>query len=153
VLLALAAGVVCAQSRPNVGTNVNYPTVDFYDSIADYFRTSSGAVEKIAQKDKIAAQEIPAVLTIARKSSMSPNQVIDARKQGQTFEQIAKTAGVNLGGSDFIAEANITFLSEYHGRSRNEIRTLRSKGASWVDINEQYRRIGVKPATEKAETP
>src|SRR4051794_6369986 len=93
-LFVLTGVVMCGQSKPNVGTNVHDPTVDFYDSVADYFRTSSGAIEKIAQKDKIPAQEIPAVLTIARKSSMSPNQVIEARKQGQTFEQIAKTAGV-----------------------------------------------------------
>jgi len=139
-----------ARTQPDVGTNVHDPDIDFYDSIADYFRQSNRAVEAIAQKG-IPAQEIPALLTIARKSSMSPNQVIDARKQGRSFEDIAKSANVTLPGSgDFITKANIRFLSEYHGRPESEISALRTKGASFIEINQQYRRVGIKPATEKA---
>lgn len=141
------------RTRPDVGTNVHDPDIDFYDSIADYFRQSSRAVEAIAQKG-IPAQEIPAVLTIARKSSMSPNQVIEARKQGRTFEAIAKDARVDLPGSgDFVAKANVRFLAEYHGRSEAEIRGLQSKGASFIEIDQQYRRVGMKPRTEKPSGP
>jgi len=138
------------RTRPDIGTNVQDPDIDFYDSISDYFRQSSRAVEAIAQKG-IPAQDIPAVLTIARKSSMSPNQVIDARKQGKTFEQIAEQAHVTLPGTgDFVTKANIRFLSEYHGRSDSEVRAMHDKGANFIAINQQYRRVGVKPRTEKA---
>ena len=94
--------------------------------------------------------EIPALLTIARKSSMSPNQVIEARKQGKSFDDIAREAKVNLpGDGDFVTKANIRFLSEYHGRGEAEVRGLHDKGASFIEINQQYRRVGVKPRTEK----
>jgi len=136
-------------AEPHVGDNVHDPDIDFYDSMSDYFRQSPRAVEAIAQKG-IPALEIPAVLTIARKSSMSPNQVIEARKQGKNFDDIARQAKVNLpGDGDFVTKANIRFLSEYHGRGDAEVRGLHDKGASFIEINQQYRRVGVKPRTEK----
>lgn len=142
-----------SKTPPDIGTNVREPTIDFYDSMADYFRQSNRAVEAIAQKG-VPAVEIPALLTIARKSSMSPNQVIEARKQGKSFEDIARTANVKLGGSgDFVTEANIRFLSEYHGQPAEDVRALRGKGASFIEINQQYRRVGMKPRTEKAASP
>ena len=139
-------------TEPHVGDNVHDPDIDFYDSISDFFRQSPRAVEAIAQKG-IPALEIPAVLTLARKSSMSPNQVIQARKQGKSFEDIARDAKVNLAGDgDFVTRANIRFLADYHGRSEAEIRGLHDKGASFIEINQQYRRVGVKPRTEKPAT-
>ena len=51
---------------------------------------------------------------------------------------------------DVVSEANIVFLSEYHGRTPEEIRALRAKGASFIEINQQFRRVGVKPRTEGA---
>jgi len=150
--MAFAQGNSQTRTRtaePHVGDNVHDPDIDFYDSMSDYFRQSPRAVEAIAQKG-IPALEIPAVLTIARKSSMSPNQVIAARKQGKSFEDIAKQANVNLpGDGDFVTKANIRFLSEYHGRNDSEVRGLHDKGASFIEINQQYRRVGVKPRTEK----
>ncbi len=81
---------------------------------------------------------------------MSPNQVIAARKQGKSFEDIAKQANVNLpGDGDFVTKANIRFLSEYHGHNDAEVRGLHDKGASFIEINQQYRRVGIKPRTEK----
>lgn len=135
--------------KTDVGTNVEQPTVDFYDSVSDYFRQSRRAVDLIAKKG-IPAEEIPAVLTIARRSKASPNQVIEARKGGQSFAEIAKANNVNLTGDDFVSEANIIFLSEYHGRTKEEIRAMRAKGANFVEINQQFRRVGMKPATEKS---
>jgi len=141
------------RTKTDIGTNVHDPDIDFYDSMTDYFRQSPRAVEAIAQKG-ISDQEIPAVLTIARKSSLSPNQVIDARKQGKTFEQIAQDAKVNLpGDGDFVTRANVRFLSEYHGRPEAEVRGMRAKGASFIEINQQYRRVGIKPRTEKPAAP
>jgi hypothetical protein len=149
VLFAIAATGQETAPKHNVGTNVEQPVVDFYDSIADYFRQSRRAVDLIAKKG-IPDQEIPAVLLIARRSSASPNQVIEGRKAGKEFSEIAKANNVNLPGNDFVAEANVIFLSEYHGRSREEIRALQAKGASFVDINQQFRRVGTKPRTERA---
>lgn len=143
------------RSRVDVGTNVQQAVVDFYDSMSDYFRQSPRAVEALAQKG-IPDGEIPAVLMIARRSSASPNQVVDARKSGQSFQQIAKANNVKLEGEgDFVSQANVTFLAEYHGRPAEEIRAYRSKGASFIEINQQYRRVGMKPRTEKpaAEKP
>jgi len=130
-----------------VGTNVHQAVVDFYDSMSDYFRQSPRAVEAIAQKG-IPDQEIPAVLFIARRSSASPNQIIEARKSGKSFTDIAQTNNVKLPGNDFVSEANVAFLSDYHGRRPEEIRALHAKGASFIEINQQYRRVGVKPKTE-----
>lgn len=124
--------------------------VDYYDSLSDYFRQSQRAIQAINKKG-IPDQEIPAVLLIARRSSASPNEVIDARKSGKEWADLAKQHKVNLGGQDFVQEANLIFLSEYHGRPLEQIRALHSKGSSFIAINQEYRRSG-KPmprATEK----
>lgn len=148
-LLAVAAAAQTPAPKTEIGTNVKQPVVDYYDSMSDYFRQSRRAIDAIVQKG-IPDQEIPAVLIIARRSSASPNQVIEARKSGKSFADIAKSNNVNLPGSDFVAEANTVFLAEYHGRTPEEIKAMRAKGASFIDINQQFRRVGVKPATEKA---
>jgi hypothetical protein len=148
VLLAAAALGQTPAPKTDVGTNVKQPAVDFYDSVSDYFRQSRRAVDAIVQKG-IPDEELAAVLMIARRSSASPNQVVDARKAGKSFAEIAKANKVTLPGSDFVAEANTLFLAEYHGRTPEEIRSLRGKGASFIDINQQFRRVGMKPATEK----
>jgi hypothetical protein len=135
--------------KTDVGTGVEQPVVDFYDSISDYFRQSRRAVDLIAKKG-VPDQEIPAVLIIARRSSASPNQVIGARQAGKEFAEIAKSNNVTLPGDDFVKEANVIFLSEYHGRTPEEIRGLLAKGASFIEINQQFRREGVKPRTERA---
>ena len=140
-LTLLAASVMLAQ---DAGTNVKQPSIDFYDSISDYFRQSRRAVDLIVQKG-IPDEEIPAVLYIARRSSASPNQVIEARKAGKPFADIAKANNVTLPGADFVTEANIVFLSEYHGRTSADVRGLRDKGVSFIEINQQYRRAGTKP--------
>ena len=149
VVIAAAAFAQTPAPKTNVGTNVKQPAVDFYDSVSDYFRQSRRAVDAIVQKG-IPDEELPAVLIIARRSSASPNQVIDARQAGKSFAEIAKSNKVELPGNDFVAEANTIFLAEYHGRTPEEVRALHAKGASFVDINQQFRRVGVKPATEKA---
>ena len=136
-MLAFAA---LAQNNP-VGTGVKDPTVDYFDSMSDYFRNSQRAVKAIEEKG-IPVVEIPAVLMIARRSSASPNQVIDARKSGKSFEDIARQHKVSLPGKDFVAEANILFLSEYHGRPADQIRQLHAKGTQFVDINQEFRRDG-----------
>jgi hypothetical protein len=149
ILLAAAAFAQKPAPKSDVGTNVKQPVVDFYDSMSDYFRQGRRAIDLIARKG-IPDEEIPAVLTIARRSSASPNQVINARKAGKSFNEIAQTNNVSLAGDDFVAEANIAFLAEYHGRTTEEIRALRAKGASFIDINQQFRRVGMRQATEKS---
>lgn len=149
ILMLLCGAALFAQTKPDVGTNVEAASVDYYDSIADYFRQSPQAVQLIAKKG-IPDQEIPAVLLIARKSSASPNEIIDARKSGKGFAEIAKSNKVQLAGTDFVTEANILFLSESHGRPAEEIRAQHAKGASFIEINQQYRRVGMTPKTEKA---
>ena len=145
-LFTVLAAAAFAQTP--VGTNVKQPAVDYYDSMSDYFRQSRRAIDLIVQKG-IPDEEIPAVLIIARRSSASPNQVIEARKSGKQFAEIAKANKVTLPGNDFVSEANVIFLAEYHGRTPEEIRALRAKGSTFIDINQQFRRVGVKPATEK----
>jgi hypothetical protein len=129
------------------GTTVADPVVDYYDSLADYFRISRRAVMLINKKG-IPDQDIPAVLLIPKRAAISPNQVIDARKSGTSWEEIAKVNKVNLKG-DVVSEANVYFLSEYHGRSADEIRGMHAKGASFVDINQKLRRSGDAPAKRK----
>ena len=135
-----------------VGTGVRDPTVDYFDCMSDYFRNSQRAVRAIHEKG-IPVVEIPAVLMIARKSSVSPNQVIEARKGGKSFAEIAKQHNVSLPGDDFVAEANIVFLSEYHGRPAEDIRKLHSKGTEFVVINQEYRRDGNSLMPKATERP
>ncbi|HYO82379.1 MAG TPA: hypothetical protein VES20_13330, partial [Bryobacteraceae bacterium] len=135
----------------DVGTNVKQPVVDFYDSMSDYFRQSRRAIDAIVAKG-IPDEEIPALLTIARKSSASPNQLMDARKAGRSWAEIASQNKVQLAGEDFVTEANVQFLAEYHGQAAEEVRALKNKGSSFVEIDQQYRRVGTKPRTERPGT-
>jgi hypothetical protein len=152
--ILLAATALSAQTQPkaDVGTAVKDTVIDFYDSISDYFRQSSRSIHLLSEKG-IADLEIPAVLFIARRSSASPNQIVEAKKSGKAWEDIARQHGVKFDGNDLVAHANTVFLSQYHGRTPEEIRALRSKGASFIDINQQFRRVGTQPrSTEKART-
>jgi hypothetical protein len=144
---ALALG---AQQTPktDVGTGVKDATIDFYDSMQDYFRQTNNAIRLISKKG-IPDQEIPAVLHIARNSSASPNQIIEARLAGKSFEDIARANNVKWSGEgDFVTEANVKFLSSYHGRAEAEVRALKAKGGSWIDINQEFRRVGMPARTK-----
>ena len=138
-------------TQTGVGTAVSDPIVDYYRSISDYFRNSERAVQLISDKG-IKDEEIPAVLLIARRSSASPNAIIEMRKSGKQFEDIAAQHKVKLPSGDFVREANILFLSEYHGRKPDEVRQMNAKGATFLDINQQLRRVGMetKKKTEQA---
>ena len=155
-LLCMIAVSSWAQSNNNpaptnpIGTGVTDPTVDFYDSMSDYFRNTGRALRAINQKG-IPVSDIPAVLLIARKSSASPNQIIDARKSGASFEDIAKKNKVEWTGKDFVTEANLIFLSEYHGRPIEQVRSLHEKGANFIVLNQEFRRDSRTPrATERS---
>lgn len=130
-----------STERNRIGTGVQDPVVDFYDSMSDYFRNTNRAIMAIHEKG-IPDEEIPAVLMIARRSSASPNQVIAARKSGKSWTEIAKANNVSLNGDDFVKEANIVFLSDYHGRKTDEVRAMSAKGANFLAINQELRREG-----------
>ena len=133
-----------SAQKADVGTGVNDATVDYYDSIADHFRNSRRAVIAISKKG-IPDEEIPAVLYIARNSSASPNQVIDARKAGKAWGDLARQHNIKTSSEDFVAEANLNLLTGYHGRTAEEVKALRAKGASWIEINQEFRRSGQTP--------
>jgi hypothetical protein len=134
--------------KTDVGTGVKDSSVDYWDSISDYYRNSRRAV--MALRDKgVPDEEIPALLHIARNSNASPNQVLEARKSGKSWADIARQHNVKFSGTDLATEANVQFLSTYHGRTPEEVRAMRAKGASWVDINQEFRRSG---AATKART-
>jgi hypothetical protein len=155
LLLVCAAIVMPGQDnlprntpKADVGTGVKDSSVDFWDSISDYYRNSRRAV--MALRDKgVPDEEIPAVLHIARNSTASPNQVLEARKAGKSWTEIAREHNVKFSGNDLPTEANVQFLSSYHGRTPEEVRAMRAKGASWIDINQEFRRSG---AATKART-
>jgi hypothetical protein len=156
VLLFLIAACLTAQEpaarsteRSRIGTGVQDPVIDYYDSMSDYFRQSPRAIMAINRKG-IPDQEIPAVLLIARRSSASPNQVIAARKAGKQWDEIAKQYNVALGGRDFVKEANVIFLSEYHGQPAEQIRAMLDKHATYIAVNQELRRTGTKKTTERS---
>lgn len=132
-----------------VGNGVGDPVIDYYRSISDYFRNSERAVMLISKKG-VKDEEIPAVLLIARRSSASPNDVITMRQSGKSFEDIARQQRVTIPGDNFVTEANIIFLSEYHGRKAEEVRQMHTKGASFVALNQEFRRAGAE-AKKKTE--
>ena len=157
-LLLLVCAAVLSPAQDNnmprrtpkteIGTGVKDGSVDFWDSVSDYYRNSRRAV--MALRDKgVPDEEIPAVLHIARNSTASPNQVLEARKLGKSWADVAKQYNVKFSGNDLAAEANVQFLSSYHGRTPEEVRAMRAKGASWIDINQEFRRSG---AATKART-
>lgn len=141
-LLLFFAGPDAPRSTPktDVGTGVQSPVVDYYDCLADHFQKSRRAIMAIAQKG-IPDNELAAVLLITRRSSASPNQVIAARKQGTSWPDIAKKNKVNISG-DFVTEANLIFLSEYHSVPLDQVRAMHKKGANFIDINQEFRRAG-----------
>ncbi|HYP07650.1 MAG TPA: hypothetical protein VER03_15560 [Bryobacteraceae bacterium] len=156
--LSIAAQDTMPRSTPTaknpVGTGVRDATVDYFDSMSDYFRNSQRAVRAIHEKG-IPVGEIPAVLMIARRSSASPNQIIDARNSGKSFSDIARQHNVTLPGPDFATEANLIFLSEYHGRPIDQVRQLHAKGADFIALNQEFRRDGssqLPKATERSRT-
>ena len=148
LLLAVTAMLVPAQDpmprktpKTEVGTGVKDATIDYWDSLSDYFRSSRRAVMAIRDKG-IPDEEVAAVLYVARNSSASPNQVIEARKAGKPWGDIAREHKAKTSGDDVVSEANLQFLSSYHGRTPEEVRAMRAKGASWIDINQELRRSG-----------
>ncbi len=108
---ALAVALTAQEPKTAVGTTVKDVNVDYYDSMADYFRNSRNALMAISKKG-ITDEEIPAVLLIARRSSVSPNQVIASKQGGKSWADIAKENKVDVPGRDFVTEANLIFLSE-----------------------------------------
>jgi hypothetical protein len=154
VVASFAQDAATTATKNPVGTGNQDPVVDYFDSMSDYFRNSQRAVRAIHQKG-IPVAEIPAVLLIARRSSASPNQIIEARKSGKDFAEIAKQHNVTLSGKDFVSEANIIFLSEYHGRPIEQVRALHAKGTDFVVINQEFRRDGnsqMPKATQRSRT-
>lgn len=142
LLLGLAVALIAQTPKADA-------TVDYYDSLSDYFRNSRRAVLAIRDKG-IPDEEIAAVLYVARNSTASPNQVIDARRAGKSWPDIARQHNVRTDSDDLVSQANVQFLSSYHGRTPEEVRALRAKGASWIDINQEFRRAGKPPkSTER----
>jgi hypothetical protein len=74
---------------------------------------------------------------------------MDARKAGKSWGDVAREAGLKFQGNDFVAHANAMFLSSYHSRPVEEVKRQRGAGATWVAINQQYRREGTPAAKEK----
>ena len=153
----LAATMVFAQSdsrartaepRDAVGTNVHDPQIDYADSLSDYFRYSPRAVQLIMKKG-VPAEEVAAVLHIAKYSRLTANDVIYARNEGIKYEDLARKNNVKFEGDNLLEHANLEFLSKYHGRSLEDVKKMRSGGASFVEINQQLRRDGGNPTTPK----
>ena len=149
-LLLLFADPPTPRTSPkDLGTGVQSAVIDYYDSLADHFAQSRRVVMAIAQKG-IPDNELAAVLLVKKRSSASMNQLIDARKKGTSWADIAKQNKVSLSG-DVAAEANTIFLSEYHSVPIDQVRAMRTKGASFVDINQEFRRAGApRKKTEAA---
>jgi hypothetical protein len=148
LLLAIAGTLLPGQDKlprktvtADAGTGMKDATVDYIDALSDYYRNSRRAVMAIRDKG-IPDEEIAGILHIARNSNASPNQVIEARKMSKPWSDIARQYNVKTSGDDLVAEANLQFLSTYHGRSPEEVRAMRAKGASWIDINQELRRSG-----------
>ena len=144
LLIAVSAFLLPAQpSQDSVPrkTPKSDASIDYWDSLSDYFRNSLRAVVAIRDKG-IPDEEVTAVLYIARNSSASPNQVIEARKASKSWSDIARQYKVQTSGDDLVTEANMSFLTTYHGRTPEEIKAMRAKGTSWIDINQEFRRSG-----------
>ena len=117
------------------------PMVDLYRSLADWSRKDEKTISAI--RDQVGNdREVAAVLFVTRRSSASPNQVMAARKSGKSWDDIARQWTVNWKGSDFIDEANLSFLSQYHGRTVEEVRKMARGAVDPVALNQEFRREG-----------
>jgi hypothetical protein len=130
-----------AEPQDAVGTNVHDPQIDYADSLSDYFRYSPRAVQLIMKKG-IPAEEVAAVLHVAKYSRLTANDVIYARNEGIKYEDLARKNNVKFEGSNLLEHANLEFLSKYHARPLEEIKKMRANGASFVEINQELRREG-----------
>lgn len=144
--LAVAASGLAQDNMPRttkteIGTGVKDATVDYFDAVSDYFRSTGRAVRAVHDKG-IPAEEVPAVFLITRRSSASANQVIDARKAGKSWTEIAKSHKAEMQSEDVVAEANVAFLSSYYGTAPDAVKAMRQKGASWISIDQELRRSG-----------
>jgi hypothetical protein len=151
VTLVLSAALLPAQIKsPAKDTAAGDPMVDLYRSLADWSRKSERAIYAI--RDRIGNEkEIAAVLLVTKRSSASPNDVMDARKAGKDWAAITRQWNVKQeGGGDFADYANLVFLSEYHGRTLDEARKLHQKGLDPVAINQEFRREGGAAEVEKS---
>lgn len=146
--LAVAEDPMPKTTQSGVGTGVKDSNVDFVDSMSDYYRLSRRAVLAIRDKG-IMDEEVPAVLHITKKSNASANQVLDAKKAGKSWEEIAKAHNVAVQSGTLVEDANLDFLSNYHGVAPADVKALRAKGASWISINQEYRRVGATPPARK----
>jgi hypothetical protein len=148
VTFVLSACLLPAQIKsPTKDTAAGDPMIDLYRSRADWSRMSERAIYAI--RDRIGNdKEIAAVLLVKKRSSASPNQVIEARKAGKDWAAITKQWNVKQdSGVDFVDYANAIFLSEYHGRPLEETRKLQQKGMDVIAINQEFRREGESSTT------
>lgn len=145
VTLVAAALVLPGQVKsPEKDTAGGDATVDLYRSLADWSRKDEKTI--LAIRDQVGNdRDIAAVLFITRRSSASPNQVMEARKSGKSWDDIARQWKVDWKGGNFVDEANVAFLSQYHGRTPEDVRKMARGGGAGVDpvaLNQEFRRDG-----------
>ena len=148
---ALCAALLPAQIKsPTKDTAAGDPMVDLYRSLADWSRKNERTIYAI--RDRIGNdKEVAAVLLVTKRSSASPNDVMNARKAGKDWAAITRQWNVtHTSGMDFADYANLVFLSEYHGRTFEDTRKLHEKGLDLVAINQEFRREGVSEDVQKA---
>jgi hypothetical protein len=151
-MLLVSAALLPAQTpQPKKDTAGGDPMVDYFRSLADYYHLDERSVYTI--RDKVGQPELIApVMAVAKHSSASPNQVIDAVKSGKDWPAITRQWKVKTDGGDWVEQANTRFLADYHGRTAEDVRKLRQKGLDWVAINQEFRRDASVPTTSSRRT-
>lgn len=129
-LLGWMAAVQTAQAQVQFGLSAGPNGVnDFYLSVGSYFNVPPQQVTVIRDHD-VPDEQIPVVLFIAQRAHVDPQEVVEVREEGYSWQDVALRFG--LGPDAFYVAVNNTAHSPYgraygyyHRYNRRQWRRIR----------------------------
>jgi hypothetical protein len=139
---------------------------NFYFAIGNYYQVPEREVVVVRER-ALPPDEVPVVFYAARQCHVQPTVIVDLRRRGMTWADIAirfhQTPDIYYfrGGPPYgkaygywrnhpprdvevIEAVNTHFLSEYHGVTPDAVRAERSRGANYVVVAQNFEARGKK---------
>lgn len=161
VSAVLGFSAVCANAQVQAGAVFSGDGLrNFYFSIGNYYHVPEREVV-IVRERALPPDEVPVVFYTARQCHLEPTVVVDFRRRGLSWADIAIRCHQSpeiyyfRGGppygkaygywknhpprdAEVIEAVNVHFLSEYHGVSPDAIRAERSRGPNYVFVAQNF---------------
>jgi len=163
--MTLVAARADAQTAVTSVTSVTAVTPvrvsEYHLAASNYFRVSARDVAVIRDR-RVRDEDLPVVLFIAQRASLSPSTVVDLRLRGFTWWDISvryrlgaeayfvPAAGIPaygrprnqwntivLSDADIVSLVNLKFLSEYYRVPANRVVDLRSRTGDFVAVQRE----------------